>query len=127
MDIRDAENVIAGLRHVFELDFCDDASAASHNEALVAYSCVLHLVGIWWWPRLAFSLARLGLAWLLAITVTTVLFALLGQSKMHVLSKYIIGAKHHQDGCAMVAQVGGYSLDVCASVQAGVDGGDVPD
>ena len=27
----------------------------------------------------------------------------------------------------MVAQVGGYSFDVCASVQAGVDCGDVPD
>ena len=116
----------AVLRRVFEeLDICDDVIAASHNEPLVAYRHVLQLVVIWCWPRLAFTLARL--AWLLAITVTTVVFAFLGQSKMHVLSKYIIGAKHHQDGCAMVAQVGGYSFDVCASVQAGVDGGDVPD
>ena len=115
----------AVLRRVFERDICDDATAANHKEPLVAYRCVLQLVVSWFWPRLAFTLARL--AWLLAITVTTVAFALLGQSKMHVLSKYIIGAKHHQDGCAMVAQVGGYSLDVCASVQAGVDGGDVPD
>ena len=112
-------------RRLSERDFCDDATAASHNEPLVAYTCVLHLVLIWCWPRLAFTLARL--AWLLAITVTTVAFALLGQSKPHALSKYIIGAKHHQDGCAMVAQVGGYSFDVCASVQAGVDGGYVPD
>ena len=116
------------VRRLFERDLCDDAIAASHNEPLVAYNCVLQLEVIWCWPRLAFTLARL--AWLLAIlgiTVTTVAFALLGQSKLHAFSKSIIGAKHHQDGCAMVAQVGGYSLDVCASVQAGVDGGDVPD
>ena len=93
----------------------------------MGYNCVLHLAGIWWWPRLAFTLARLGLAWLLAITVTTVACALIGQSKMHVFINLIIGAIHHQDDCAMVAQVGGYSFDVCASVQADVDGGDVPD
>ena len=73
-------------RRLSERDFCDDATAASHNEPYIwAYTCVLHLVLIWCWPRLAFTLARI--AWLLAITVTTVAFALLGQSKMHVLSK----------------------------------------
>ena len=118
----------AVLRRVSERDICDDAIAASHKEPMVAYNCVLQLVVSGFWSRLAFTLARL--AWLLAIlgiTVTTVAFALLGQSKLHAFSKLIIGAKHHQDGCAMVAQVGGYSFDVCASVQAGVDGGDVPD
>ena len=91
----------------------------------MAYTCGLQLVVNRFGAHLAYLIARL--AWLLAITVTTVVLALLGQSKPQALSKYIIGAKHHQYGCAMVAQVGGYSFDVCASVQAGVDGGYVPD
>ena len=121
---------------VFERDIFHDANAATHNEPRVADTRVLHLEVVRCWSRLAYTLARLawpiaitvttGIAWLLAITVTTGV-AWLAQSHLQVARHCVIGAPHHQDGGAMVAQIGGYNSPVCASVHADVDGGDVSD